>query len=95
LPVDILKIDRCFVSELDGTPKGSAVAQAVIRLGHALNLDIIAEGIETAAQAQELTLLGCPLAQGYHFARPLDSQRVTRMLDDAPGGVPNLTPVLG
>ena len=94
LPVDILKIDRCFVSELDGTVKGSAVAQAVIRLGHALNLDIIAEGIETAAQAQELTLLGCPLAQGYHFARPLDSQRVTELLDDAQGGVPTLTPNL-
>jgi len=95
LPVDILKIDRCFVSELDGTPKGSAVAQAVIRLGHALNLDIIAEGIETAAQAQELTLLGCPLAQGYHFAKPLDSQRITKLLDDARTGVPNLTPIGG
>jgi diguanylate cyclase (GGDEF)-like protein/PAS domain S-box-containing protein len=95
LPVDILKIDRCFVSELDGTSKGSAVPQAVIRLGHALHLDIIAEGIETAAQAQELTLLGCPLAQGYHFAKPLDSQRLTQLLDEARNSVPTLAPAGG
>jgi EAL domain-containing protein (putative c-di-GMP-specific phosphodiesterase class I) len=47
LPVDILKIDGCFVAELDGTRTGSAVAEAVIRLGHILNLDTVAEGIET------------------------------------------------
>jgi EAL domain-containing protein (putative c-di-GMP-specific phosphodiesterase class I) len=70
--VDILKLDRCFVAELDGTSEGSAVAQAVIRLGNALNLDTVAEGIETSAQARELTLLGCRLAQGFHFAKPLD-----------------------
>jgi diguanylate cyclase (GGDEF)-like protein/PAS domain S-box-containing protein len=92
LPVDILKIDRCFVSELDGTPTGSAVPHAVIRLGHALNLDIIAEGIETAAQAQELTLLGCPLAQGYHFAKPLDTHLLTRLIEDARSGGLTLTP---
>jgi diguanylate cyclase (GGDEF)-like protein/PAS domain S-box-containing protein len=93
LPVDILKIDRCFVAELDGTPKGSAVPQAVIRLGHALNLDIIAEGIETAAQAQELTLLGCPLAQGYHYAKPLDSHHITQLLDNTPNSLPAFTPL--
>jgi diguanylate cyclase (GGDEF)-like protein/PAS domain S-box-containing protein len=95
LPVDILKIDRCFVSELDGTTTGSAVPQAVIRLGHALNLDIIAEGIETAAQARELTLLGCPLAQGYHFAKPLDSHMLTRLIDAARSDGPTVTPAAG
>jgi diguanylate cyclase (GGDEF)-like protein/PAS domain S-box-containing protein len=91
LPVDILKIDRCFVSELDGTSTGSAVPQAVIRLGHALNLDIIAEGIETAAQAQEMALLGCPLAQGYYFAKPLDADLLTRLIEDARSGELTLT----
>jgi diguanylate cyclase (GGDEF)-like protein/PAS domain S-box-containing protein len=81
LPVDILKLDRCFVAELDGTATGSAVAEAVIRLSRSLNIDTIAEGVETAAQATELTLLGAQLAQGYHFARPLEPAAFTAVLD--------------
>jgi diguanylate cyclase (GGDEF)-like protein/PAS domain S-box-containing protein len=88
LPVDILKLDQCFVAELDGTPEGSAVAEAVIRLSQALNIEAIAEGVEQAAQATELTLLGCTLAQGYHFARPLDADVLTGLIDNGePGGL--------
>ena len=72
LPVDVLKLDGRYVARLDGTPEGSAVAQAVIRLGAILHLDIVAKAVETAAQADELALLGCPTGQGYHFARPMD-----------------------
>ncbi|GAA3604258.1 hypothetical protein GCM10022223_19880 [Kineosporia mesophila] len=71
LPVDILKLDQSFVAKLNGQPEGSAVAEAVIRLGQALHLDTIAEGIETQGQVNELTLLGCRRGQGYHFARPM------------------------
>ncbi len=53
LPVDILKLDRSFVAELNGAAKGSAVAEAVIRLAQAMDLDTVAEGIEIAAQATE------------------------------------------
>jgi EAL domain-containing protein (putative c-di-GMP-specific phosphodiesterase class I) len=70
LPVDILKLDQSFVAKLNGQPEGSAVAEAVIRLGQALHLDTVAEGVETEAQATELTLLGCHRAQGFYFARP-------------------------
>jgi diguanylate cyclase (GGDEF)-like protein/PAS domain S-box-containing protein len=91
LPVDILKLDRCFVAELDGTREGSVVAEAVIRLSQALNLDTIAEGIENVAQATELTLLGCPLAQGYHFARPLDADALQQLLDSSWPGLPTIT----
>jgi len=84
LPVDVLKLDRCFVAELDGTPTGSAVAEAVIRLSRSLNIDTIAEGVEDAAQATELTLLGSRLAQGYHFAEPLEPAAFTAMLDATP-----------
>ncbi|AGL20219.1 diguanylate cyclase/phosphodiesterase with PAS/PAC sensor(s) [Actinoplanes sp. N902-109] len=70
MPVDILKIDRSFVSELNGTPEGAAVTEAVLRLSHALHLTTIAEGIETPAQAQELRRLGCDTGQGYLYARP-------------------------
>ncbi|GAA2704070.1 putative bifunctional diguanylate cyclase/phosphodiesterase [Actinoplanes palleronii] len=71
LPVDILKIDRSFVAELDNTPEGSAVAGAVIRLSQVLHLSTVAEGIETEQQAAELRELGCDIAQGYLFAKPL------------------------
>jgi EAL domain-containing protein (putative c-di-GMP-specific phosphodiesterase class I) len=71
LPVDILKLDQSFVAELNGQSPGSAVAEAVIRLGQALHLDTVAEGVENIAQANELVLLGCQRAQGYYFARPL------------------------
>jgi diguanylate cyclase (GGDEF)-like protein len=81
LPVDILKLDRCFVAELDGTAAGSAVAQAVLRLGDALHLETVAEGVEEAAQVRELTLLGCRAAQGYHFAHPMPAEALTTLLD--------------
>jgi diguanylate cyclase (GGDEF)-like protein/PAS domain S-box-containing protein len=81
LPVDVLKLDRRYVSRLDGTPHGSAVAQAVIRLGAILHLDIVAKGIETPAQADELSLLGCPTGQGYHICGPLDPEAIDLLLD--------------
>jgi diguanylate cyclase (GGDEF)-like protein len=86
LPVDILKLDRCFVAELNGDPEGSAVAEAVIRLGRILHLDTVAEGIEDPAQATELTLLGCRNAQGYHFARPLAADVLSELLEHGDAG---------
>jgi len=84
LPVDILKLDRSFVSELNGTPAASAVAEAVLRLGDALRLQTVAEGVEHDAQARELTLLGCHTAQGYHFARPMPAEAVATLLGQPP-----------
>jgi diguanylate cyclase (GGDEF)-like protein/PAS domain S-box-containing protein len=81
LPVDVLKLDTCFVATLDGTSQGSAVAEAVIRLGHSLHLDTVAEGVETRAQADELTLLGCRTGQGFLFAHPLPPHEVDALLD--------------
>lgn len=80
LPVDVLKLDRLFVAELDGTSRGGAVAQAVLRLGQILHLDTVAEGVESEAQARELTLLGCHKAQGFHFARPVTALELQRWL---------------
>ena len=75
MPVDILKIDRSFVRELNGTPEGAAVTEAVIRLSQALHLTTIAEGIETAEQADELRRLGCVKGQGYLYAPPLPPEQ--------------------
>jgi EAL domain-containing protein (putative c-di-GMP-specific phosphodiesterase class I) len=80
LPVDILKIDRCFVAELNGTGSASAVAEAMVRLAQVLHLETVAEGIEDAAQLTELTLLGCQSGQGYHFARPLEPDAVGALI---------------
>ncbi|MBB4693782.1 putative bifunctional diguanylate cyclase/phosphodiesterase [Paractinoplanes abujensis] len=89
LPVDILKIDRSFVAELDGTPTGAAIAEAVIRLAQVLRLRTIAEGIETAEQARELLALGCHTGQGYLYSppRPLAEALTaeTRRRQDQPG----------
>ncbi|MDP9793467.1 EAL domain-containing protein (putative c-di-GMP-specific phosphodiesterase class I) [Catenuloplanes nepalensis] len=80
LPVDVLEIDRSFVSQLDSTPSGAAVAEAVIRLSQVLGLRTVAEGIETPAQATELQLLGCTHGQGYLFARPLPATDLNEMM---------------
>jgi diguanylate cyclase len=79
--VDVLKLDHCFVTVLDGTAPGSAVAEAVIRLGHILHLDTVAEGVESEGQATELTLLGCRTGQGFHYSHALPPEEVDALLD--------------
>ncbi|MCU1427703.1 MAG: diguanylate cyclase/phosphodiesterase with and sensor(s) [Actinomycetia bacterium] len=69
LPVDVLKIDKSFVDDL---PSGGDLARMMIQLGRMLGLDVVAEGVESAAQREALQLLGCPRAQGYLYARPMD-----------------------
>ena len=70
LPIDGLKIDRSFVASMLDGGVDAAVVDAVIRLGAALKVSVVAEGIEDAATAIRLRELGCPLGQGYHFGRP-------------------------
>jgi diguanylate cyclase len=76
LPVDILKIDRLFVRDLDHADErhrytAQAVITTIISLGHQLELNVIAEGVETESQIQILTSLGCKEIQGYAFSKPL------------------------
>ena len=72
LPVDKLKIDRSFVTELPDDPESCAIAAAVVGLAHGLELRAIAEGVETERQAKFLHACGCEEAQGYLFSKPLD-----------------------
>jgi diguanylate cyclase len=95
LPVDILKLDRCFVAELDGTRKGAAVAEAVVRLSHALRLDVVAEGVENREQASELSALGYRSAQGYHYSRPLTAAQAGALIDGCASPVPVRLPDSG
>jgi EAL domain-containing protein (putative c-di-GMP-specific phosphodiesterase class I) len=73
-PVDVLKIDQCFVAGLPGDAYHRAVVRAVVDIGQALNLSVVAEGVESEAQAEALLSLGCHDAQGYHLDLPLTSE---------------------
>jgi diguanylate cyclase (GGDEF)-like protein/PAS domain S-box-containing protein len=70
LPIDGLKIDVSFVAAMLAGGVDAAVVEAVIRLGAALGVAVVAEGVEDAATAERLAALGCPFGQGYYFARP-------------------------
>jgi diguanylate cyclase (GGDEF)-like protein len=80
LKVDRLKIDRAFVTEITGSARGSSIAEMVIQLGRNLGLSIIAEGVEDERQGQILQALGCPLAQGFLFSRPLTPEALLEWL---------------
>jgi diguanylate cyclase (GGDEF)-like protein/PAS domain S-box-containing protein len=69
-PVDVLKLDRAFVADVD-TDAGRAIVAAVVELAHALDAVALAEGVETAEQLEVIRALGCDLASGYHLARPV------------------------
>jgi sensor c-di-GMP phosphodiesterase-like protein len=82
LHVDRLKIDRAFVIEITSSARGSSIAEMVIQLGENLGLSIVAEGVENERQAQVLQALGCPLAQGYLFSRPIAAPLLMAWLGD-------------
>ena len=71
LPVTVLKIDRSFVTGIADDPEARSVCEAVVHLGEAFNMNVVAEGIETADQATALIAMGCTIGQGFHFHRPL------------------------
>jgi PAS domain S-box-containing protein len=80
LPVDSLKIDRSFISGMDRDKEALEIVRIIITLAHNLGLKVVAEGVETAEQAKQLTQMGCELAQGYYFARPADPEAITELL---------------
>ena len=72
LPIDTVKLDRSFIADLGDEGQGSAaIVQAVVTMAHALELSVVGEGVETNAQAERLRRLGCAMAQGFWFARPV------------------------
>jgi EAL domain-containing protein (putative c-di-GMP-specific phosphodiesterase class I) len=84
-PIDVLKIAKPFVDELDQEAESSTFADAILRLAAALNLGVVAEGIERPEQADILRRLECGLGQGFFFARPLAPDDVERHLAQVPG----------
>ena len=90
LRIDRLKIDRSFVNEIGHSNQGERIAETVVQLGRHLNLEVLAEGVETRAQAQYLLKIGCHLAQGYLYAKPMELEM---LLDWFNANYPKIVPV--
>ncbi|MGF1869742.1 sensor domain-containing protein [Photobacterium indicum] len=79
-PLDELKIDRAFINDIDTVPKQVTLIENIINLGKALNMSIVAEGVETRQQATLLSNLNCDYIQGFHFYRPLPKNELEAIL---------------
>jgi EAL domain-containing protein (putative c-di-GMP-specific phosphodiesterase class I) len=82
-PVDNLKIDRSFITEIPADRGDAAITQAIIAMAHSLELKVIAEGVETEAQYQFLLAQRCDEYQGYFFSKPLPAEQMRALLEDA------------
>src|SRR5205807_5937370 len=80
LPIGVVKLDRSFIEGIGSDPADEAIVSAVIGLARALGLSVVAEGVEQAEQLDELRLLGCSLAQGFHLARPMPADDLDAFL---------------
>ena len=79
LPASELKIDRAFVKELQAQTEDATIVTAIVALAQTLNLKVVAEGVETAAQQAFLTGLGCNTLQGYLLGRPVPADKVPEL----------------
>jgi len=82
LPISSLKIDRSFVSMFDQTGSNPAIVQTIIMLAQNLGLGVVAEGVETSLQCEELIKLGCNSAQGFYFAKPMSAELASKYLEN-------------
>ena len=80
-PIDTLKVDRTFVSEMDNGEDGATIAATIINMAHNLNLSVVAEGVESHSQFELLSALDCEMIQGYYFSRPLPARDVEILLE--------------
>jgi diguanylate cyclase (GGDEF)-like protein len=83
LPFDVLKIDKSFISALGTDPRQESLLRGIVELAHRIGLEVVAEGIETEAEREVVTRVGCDYAQGYLFARPLSVADAEALLSAA------------
>jgi diguanylate cyclase (GGDEF)-like protein len=79
-PIDKLKIDRTFISDVTSSNDDASIVSAIVSLGHTLNLKVIAEGVETPEQLEFLQMLGCDQYQGYHYSRPMPAAEFAELI---------------
>ena len=82
-PLDVLKIDRSFISQMDVGGDGYQIVQTIMALAHTLGMDVVAEGTETAEQIRHLRSLACGYAQGYFYSRPVGAAAAEKLLEGA------------
>jgi diguanylate cyclase (GGDEF)-like protein/PAS domain S-box-containing protein len=80
LPVSTIKIDRAFITDVASSPQALSVMRAVVALARSIGMTPLAEGVETEAQRRTLIELGCPLAQGFLFSRPVPAEEFARLI---------------
>ena len=85
-PVDLLKIDRSFIRDLQTDLEDGAIVDAVVGLGRSLRIDVVAEGVETRAQHETLAALGCRYGQGFLYSRPVVAEEAVRLCGRDAGG---------
>ncbi len=90
LPIDIVKVDQGFIADIGQASTGGAIVAAVTHLAHVLGLAVIAEGVETEEQRDEITVIGCDFAQGYFFARPMPAAGIGEWLASSQLGAAGL-----
>ena len=95
LPLDTIKVDRSFVTDLDVGDPNVGIIRAVVSLAHGLNITVVAEGIETEQQAWRLRELGCDLGQGYAWAHPSDPIRIGQFVARRAGVMQRRAPAAG
>lgn len=88
-PVDEIKIDRSFVDDMIDSSAAEAVVRGAVELGARLGVRVVAEGVETTEQRAALIDLGCPIAQGYHFCKPMPADRIVQALTQLAEAAPN------
>lgn len=87
-PIDIVKIDQGFVADMNQEPASHAIVSAVIELSHLLGMTVVAEGVETIKQWNQLASLGCDQCQGFYFAHPMSPDDLDSLMRGRVSGVP-------
>jgi EAL domain-containing protein (putative c-di-GMP-specific phosphodiesterase class I) len=80
LPVDVVKIDRSFVTGVAAGAEEWTLARGIVRMVHGLGFETVAEGVETPQQVAHLQALGCQKGQGFYFARPMEPRAIEKLL---------------
>ncbi|MPZ40784.1 MAG: EAL domain-containing protein [Rhizobiales bacterium] len=80
VPIDMIKIDKSFIDGMEPQNASFAIVKGLISIASDLGIRVVAEGVESPLQVAQLRTIGCPLAQGYHFARPAERHEITRLM---------------
>jgi len=82
LPLDVLKIDRSFINRLVDSDSDQSVINTIVQLASDLDIETVAEGVETSVQLDHITNIGCNMIQGFYFARPCTADKLSTVINE-------------